>query len=207
MSTETEEYVTNPQPATLLAAMKRHGVTIRAVFVPWSQSRNRDEKETNYATGKPSNRPSRSLNWKVTVLRSGRDILTTDYMAGSGHCPASKASVKELGNQNSLRRDGLIAFECEHGFAARHYSETMPLVANRRHPLLPSSPDVVYSLIQDADVLNCASFEAWAAEFEYDPDSRSAESIYRACLAIALQLRNGLGEDILADLSAAAQDY
>jgi hypothetical protein len=40
----------------------------------------------------------------------------------------------------------------------------------------------------------------------YDPDSRSAEKVCQACLKIALELRNGLGESNLARLREATQD-
>ena len=51
------------------------GLTMTADFVPWSLSRNAGEKDP-------------SLNWKITLHKDGRPFLTTDYMAGSGHCPS-----------------------------------------------------------------------------------------------------------------------
>src|SRR5690606_27827140 len=45
------------------------GLTVAAVFVPWSQSRNKGER-------------SPSLNWRVTLQCKGRDVLTCDYSAG-----------------------------------------------------------------------------------------------------------------------------
>lgn len=56
-------------------------------------------------------------------------------------------------------------------------------------------------------MLDSSTFEEWANEFGYDPDSRKAEVIYRACLEIALKLRNGLGEDRLRDLRELFTDY
>ena len=67
--------------------------------------------------------------------------------------------------------------------------------------------DVLHSLVSDSDVLNYNSFESWASELGYDLDSRKAEGIYRACLSFSLALRNGLGEQLLADLREAVQDY
>ena len=58
----------------------------------------------------------------------------------------------------------------------------------------PDKLDVINSLVMDASVLNSSSFEDWADEFGYDRDSRKAETIYRACLDIALKLRNAIGE-------------
>ncbi len=60
------------------AAIEVLGLTMEAKFVPFSQSRNKAEKH-------------KSLNWIITIKRNGRDVLTTDYGAGCGHCPA-KAS-------------------------------------------------------------------------------------------------------------------
>lgn len=63
-----------------------------------------------------------------------------------------------------------------------------------------------YSVCDD-----CVYFEKYGRldepELGYDPDSRKAEAIYKACLEIALKLRNALGEDGLAKLREAAQDY
>lgn len=44
----------------------------------------------------------------------------------------------------------------------------------------PSAGDVVEDLESNADTLN-RTFEDWALEFGYDPDSRSAERTFRAC--------------------------
>lgn len=67
-------------PAEAIASL---GLTVESVFVPFSRSRNKAEKNP-------------SLNWKVTIKRNDREVLTTDYMAGMGHCPnygADKAPV------------------------------------------------------------------------------------------------------------------
>lgn len=63
-------------PAEALADL---ALTVESVFVPFSQSRNKAE-------------PHKTLNWKVTVKRNGRDILTTDYGAGIAHCPGYNTS-------------------------------------------------------------------------------------------------------------------
>ena len=175
----------------------RLGLSIRAEFVPFSQSRNKAETDER-------GRPRRTLNWRVTLVANGRDILATDYSAGAGHCPAYQASVKKLGSVNSTLRDKFIEWECENGRES-HVNEFQ---APRGHkPILPDSLDVIASLVMDSSVLDESSFEDWASSLGYDVDSRKAESIYRACLAIALQLRNGIGESGLAALRDAFQDY
>lgn len=129
-----------------------------------------------------------SLNWKVTLQRNGHAILTTDYSAGMGHCPSYKSGFHAT--------EEAIAWEVEHGTKYRDIT-----------PILPDLADVLYSLALDASVLDAGSFEEWAEEFGYDTDSRAAEGLYRACLDIALKLRNGLGEAKLAELQEVTREY
>lgn len=59
----------------------------------------------------------------------------------------------------------------------------------------------------DSDVLESSGFEEWASNFGYETDSRKADSIYRACLEIALKLKAVIGNDGLEQLRLAFQDY
>jgi hypothetical protein len=62
------------------ATLDRLKITVESVFVPFSKSR--------HAKPKNGEKPWPSLNWKVTVKRDGRDVLTTDYSAGVASCTA-----------------------------------------------------------------------------------------------------------------------
>lgn len=168
-----------------------------AVFVPWSQSRNAGEKYP-------------SLNWKVALSKirgidgEARKFLETDYMAGAGHCP----SYRQHEDKDSLVK---VEWECENGRAAGRVDyHGRDYTVQAKHPkqeLKPELADVVSSLVLDSDVLDRDSFEEWAVDCGYDVDSRKAEKIYRDCLNIALKMRNALGEDGLAKLREACQDY
>ena len=119
---ETDE----PRPLDVLAA---HKITVESVFVPFSQSRSKDQDTPN-------------LNWKVTVKRDGRDVLTTDYSAGLAHAPGYNAprlpanftphnfKYRKAGGGYTYRtatqgealrqyQDALARAECESGFAMR----------------------------------------------------------------------------------------
>ncbi len=170
------------------------GLTMTAVFVPFSKSRNAGEKHP-------------SLNWLVTFHRNGREVITMDYVAGSGHCPAYRATVREMGNQNSLLRQEVIRWECEHGTPGRHNGGLSGVGKSGQPPILPEFADVLGCLVHDADAIDSGSFEDWADDRGYDPDSRKAEATYRACLEIALKLQAALGEEGLEKLREAAQDY
>lgn len=180
----------------IAAAMAALGLTVAAEFVPFSKSRN--------AANDPGNKPgSRSLNWRVTLQRNGRDVLTTDYSAGIAHAPCYKRlQGKGFGIRWTLENTEAIVFETEHGraFTFRRFTPA-------GKPILPDPVDVVWSLSRDSDVLDSGGFEDWAGELGYDPDSRSAESTYRACLEIALKLRGAIGEAGIEALRVAGEDF
>jgi len=58
----------------------------------------------------------------------------------------------------------------------------------------PTVAEVLDCLASDAaSVENCSGFEDWASDLGYDPDSRKAEKVYRACNLQANKLQNLLG--------------
>lgn len=213
--------MSNPQET-----VDRLGLTIRAEFVPFSRSRNAESEW-------------QSLNWKVTLQRAGRDILTTDYGAGIAHCPGYGAKVAPSsfrphqyrnasgkpypGTSSIFRyataaetltqyRDAIAKAECESGFPMEidPFGRGAGNVFKRKPkaPAIEPKPlDVIHSLVMDSSVLDYARFEDWASEYGYETDSRKAESTYRACLEIALQLRAAIGESGLSELRDAFQDY
>lgn len=163
-------------------AIRELGLSITSRFVPWSQSRNKHEKQP-------------SLNWRVTLLRNSREILTTDYSAGAAHCPSYSRDSKHG-----------VEFECEHGVHKYPPDGSGP-IERIRFPIKPDLKSVIYSLLTDADALDYATFEDWADNFGYDPDSRKAENIYRECLSLGLKLRAAIGDEGMRKLSEAFQDY
>jgi hypothetical protein len=181
---------------TLQRAAARLNLTVKAQFVPFSVSRSKDQKDKN-------------LNWKVTLQRDGRDIIETDYSAGQGHCPSYKSPPKfSSGAVDKWKHRKQIDMECETGKRCKfQYESAQSLSPISSQPIVPDECSVIYALVMDSDVLNYSSFEQWAGDFGYDTDSRQAEKIYQDCLAIALKLRAGLGEQALSELAAACQDY
>jgi hypothetical protein len=166
------------------AIISELGLTVDSEFIPFSQSRNKDET-----------RPC--LNWLVTLKRDGEEILSTPYSAGSAHCPAY--SDPTLGRQDSVDRFKAIREQCETG---RNGKPGRPGAW-----IKPDALDVIYSLSMDSGVLDYGDFESWAGEYGYDPDSRKAESIYRQCLDLALKFNASLGAVNTERLRSAFQDY
>ena len=184
-------------PAERIAAFAaEHGLTLESTFVPFSQSR--------HAKGE---KPWRSLNWTVRLMRADREILTTDYAQGEAYAPAYK--IKASNPYDRQCREDAISLETETGrIAIRLFGTGSGKYGpGRRHIPAPSIVDVLYSLSSDASVLDAGCFENWAADCGYDTDSRKAETTYRACFDIALKMRAALGDAGLEALQIACQDY
>jgi hypothetical protein len=103
----------------------------------------------------------------------------------------------------SVDQDAAIRWECEHGKRAQGTGRSL----YGRKQITPETLDVLAALVMDASVLDCDDFEDWASDLGYDTDSRTAEAIYRECLAIALKLRNGIGDGNLEALRELFADY
>lgn len=177
--------------AELAAATASLGLKITAEFVPFSKSRNAGEK-------------SPSLNWQVTIAREGRGgAFIVDYSAGCGHCPGYKQS---FGRETVEQRER-VAWECENGFASAGASWPEFYRKPGAKRIKPEPESVIWSLIQDASVLDAGGFESWAGDLGYDTDSRKAETIYKACIETALKLRALVGDEGLRLLQTAGEDF
>jgi len=169
----------------ILAFAAKHNLVAQWVFVPFSQSRNAKEKYP-------------SLNWRYTL-----GSLKGDYTQGSAHCPAYKASVKELEGSDCIMRDEAIRAECETG---RRYNKPYSGFDTAKLPE-PTIDELLYCLVMDASAIDHPTFVTWAREYGYDTDSRKAEETYKQCLAIGLAFHATLGDTGLRELQEACQDY
>lgn len=160
------------------------GLTIKAEFIPFSQSRNKKEKHP-------------SLNWRVTVQCKGRDVLTCDYSQGSAHCPAYKR--KDFGNQKSeaIRR------ECETGRRVKNIMASIGHFIQDKEPLQPTIREVLHSLLLDSAAINSGGFKEWCSEYGYETDSVKARAVYDECLSHAVALRGAVGPAMFESLMEA----
>lgn len=161
-------------------------VTTETAFVPFSRSRNKEEKNL-------------SLNYRVALQRNGKSVLVTDYSMGIGHIPGYDQRNRSVDYHNAIRNiveTGKSQILSKGQILMQGYS-----------PIFPDIIDIWYCLISDADVLNYSSFDDWASCFGYDTDSRKAEKIYQECLKHALALKGALGYEAIEKLQEAFQDY
>lgn len=161
-------------------AMAAHGLTATAKFVPFSQTGKKATKLFDY-----------SLNWMIAVHKDGREVLSSPYSAGVGHCPSYPENAPR-----GIRADAAEAVrrECETG-------------RSKGKPIPCDTVSAFYCLLSDAEAIDCGSFEEWADNLGFDPDSRSAEKTYRICLETGLKLQNSLGDTVLSALREAFQDF
>lgn len=165
-------------------------ISFKYKFIPFSQSRNKHQK-------------LKSLNYLVTVLKDNKEALTIDYSMGQAYCPAYKMSMKD-----KYAKQMIINKQCEEGYYQLKYIVESYLTGyGAKSSILPDNTDIINSLILDSSVLDYSSFEQWASDFGYDPDSRKGERMYNECLKIALALRNSFGDTLINELKEALQDY
>jgi hypothetical protein len=151
------------------------------------------------------------IAYTVTLSRHGREIIITPYRLGVGHVRAEdwgaalrhewrlSASTATIARTLKARPGAQLADKLAWARAAAE-------VAGLRK-IAPTLPDVLHSLLLDgAAQFDNLTFEDWAGEYGYDPDSRKAEAIFDTCVEIGRKLAQGIpgGEletlkEILAD--------
>jgi len=159
-------------------------ITYQATFVPTTQP-----KETvEYP----------QLHWLIELTRWPH-VATFPYQQGIAHVegyrhPPLRLTIREAEIQETFRRT------CETGKIYR--------AASIRPQPAPDRLDVLYCLVSEANVLNYPTYEQWAPEVGYDPDSPKGEAVYRKCLEHTLALLPVLGGQAnLEQLRELFQDY
>lgn len=113
--------------------------------------------------------------WYVTLSREGvPSTLSTPYKQGIAHV------------EKTTKRTYVAEF-----------GETLPRYAVK----VPTVEDVLDSLSHDSSSYdNSRSFEEWASDLGYDPDSRKAYATYQTLAEQAKLLRHFLGDDAYKEL-------
>lgn len=177
---------------TLPEVIDKHGFTMKAEFIPFSQSRS---FKLNFRVF------DRNFNWNVTILdRHGREVITIPYSAGLAHGVFQPRCASRI----TLYEEERIIFETENGKAYVDSGFRSSLGGKK---IEPEFAGVFACVLFDINVLDYSCFEDWALDFGYDPDSRKGEANYRICLEMALKVRNSIPHEILMELQEAAREY
>lgn len=183
-----DDRTTDQIKADVRAFMARNGISLAVTFVPFSKSRNREEKTP-------------SFNYLVSVVRKDKATKAFDYSMGCAHGVAY--NDKKLGSRYCIMRTDAIKAECETGFSGRDGATGWM----KDKAIKPEEAAVLSSLSLDAEALDAGCFKDWADNFGYSRDSREAESIYNACIAEALELRAVLGDVLMREMREVVQGY
>ena len=172
------------------------GVGVMARHVPFSRSRHVPKDG-----GEVADLLHLRMCWRVALTVRGRVVVETDYAAGVAHCRSYKTSRTAPGRL-SVHDVECIRHECETGYPGHVHRSGVVMSQTMPDPL-----DVVGSLMSDSEAVDHPTFEEWACNLGYDPDSREGERMYRACLEIGLRIRAALGDAGFACLRDAFQDH
>ena len=184
--------MTNPETIerTTACLLDEAGVSFSVAFVP-----NRTP-ETPYPL----------IHWCATLTR-GKASHTFAYHQGIGHLPAPlkpcDCPPRSATFVDAMKRRAVAAISTgmvgSRWGALSTWHSPQPLVP-------PTASDVLYCLVSDASVLDYPTFEEWASDCGYGPDSRDGERIYRACIVNALKLRALFGDSMLEKMRECLQD-
>lgn len=168
---------------TLTSESQALGLRIECEFVPLSRSRNAKEKWP-------------TVNWRVRLMRSDRLVWEGDFQQGIAHLKTPRGfDPSRVDGSNAMRQ------ACEKGIG--FWDRT---VIPDVRAVEPGLADILHALLLDAGAIDEGSFEDWASSLGYDPNSRKAESIWRACIETGLKLRAALGDERFRRFQSLAQE-
>lgn len=175
------------------SVIKALGLTYRADFQPRPQPADKVKHP--------------QLHWLITLER-GKKSMQFEYHEGMRHVKGYKQIHKTKYDQR--RWEECYRKTCETGKLYRP-SESgeyffSPILGPKTQPA-PLLPNILYCIVLDAEVLNYSSYEEWAPELGFDPDSRKGEEVYRLCLKQSLALKQLVNDAELEQLREALQDF
>lgn len=172
-------------------AIEKYNLRIESRFIPFRESRNKDNE-------------FKSLNWKVSIFRGVRKILEIDYSCCEGHCPAYKKKW-----ESPYLKKLAIDAEVTYGRIAKKGFGSIGIAVHtsKDQKIEPDIRDVICCVVRDADVINYSDFNSWAYEYGYDTDSRKAFDMYQECVKYAISLISAVGAGGIVELTEAFSDY
>lgn len=142
----------------------------------------------------------------VITYRKGNSELRIPYHLGVGHVDWNKSPQ---GGYNALNNDDqamiLVMRRSPHARPSdkAQWAATAAKLA-RLQKVQPDVHEALATVCRDTKEAFESSFEEWAANFGFDPDSREAERIYRGEIERYLRLLSIMNRDALDALAALA---
>lgn len=149
-----------------------------------------------------------SITFPVKVTFKGREVYDKTYSLGVGHVSFDepvRGTERLSGDEDAMylawKRTRSVNFVNK---ALRCRVAVKMAIAQKLQPKLD---EVLHSLLADGECFfQARSFEDWAGDFGYDPDSRKAEVIYRECDSIGRRLAAAVPAEVLAQARTITED-
>ena len=158
---------------------------IESKFIPFSQSRNKDNKY-------------KSLNFEVTLFCNDKPVLTELYSMGSAYCLSKD---KDKYNQEVMRDR-----ECESGYTQVYFMSHQIDSKKESERAKPELIDFMSSIILDSYAIE-NSFDDWCSSLGFNSDSIKDKTIYDNCIQNAIKLNCWLGFHKVMELKELYTDY
>jgi len=147
------------------------------------------------------------IAFSVRLLRNGRQVLVTPYRMGIGHTPKGALLAVRILSPDETYCQNLIRSNKTPRIDAPGYLSLLEKAA-RLAKVVPTLAGVLHSLVLDgAAYFDAETFEDWCGDYGYDPDSRKAEALWKACDETGRKLARVLNADELATLREAAANH
>lgn len=144
-----------------------------------------------------------AAHWTVAIKSKSGRSQTFDYWLGSGNWTWRNSSRGYL-------PAGAIAIGGRTRTPAECLSSTSPYFSDKEAIIQrctcspPRIAEVLDCIIGDGGACDC-TFEEWASDFGFDPDSRSAEKIYRQCQTNYQRLLSCISRDTIDAIRSAIE--
>lgn len=145
------------------------------------------------------------VRWPVTLMQGNRRLIETKYGKGCGHFQKTIEKVRTSpficlnGKRLPLtsEEEGMFwTWEKNPQSVFKHkdiWGSLCVKLAQADKSTHPTLEEVLGCLLMEgAADFNAMSFEDWACEYGYDPDSRKAERVYNECVQLGRVLRSAI---------------
>jgi hypothetical protein len=148
------------------------------------------------------------ISYRVAIHDSRRrEVWSGDYHLGTGHVKFRGKRPVNLSLTEASIAEHLALGKTIRPEYRKEQAETAAKFA-KVQGVTPKLNDVAHSILSDgAAFFDGQRFEDWAADFGYDPDSRKAEAVFKACDDTGRQLARAFSRDTLDGLREWASNY
>jgi hypothetical protein len=152
------------------------------------------------------------IAYRVRLEYKGKPIHTSPYSMGVGHVKTKVTTCgTDFSRTLSMNEHSLLLawqFKPHANFTDKALWASVAAKLAKLQKVVPSLADVMHSLLSDGSpFFDAESFEDWAGNLGYDPDSRKAESIYRECDRTGRAMQGALGAEMVAKLREIFSQY